>query len=155
MNDAAVFELVRRWHDRSRGGRTVLNDPFDKFICLWIAFNAWGAHKTSLGRDVEMIEALKRDPQLKASFDRCNRDTDFSERLSELKGDRIVDDRTGEAVSLDADSSFESVLQVVYKIRCNLFHGRKDPARRRDLKLVSWAYFVLGRVFDAIVRGLG
>jgi len=151
LDDEALARLVRKWFDRSKGGRTNLNEPHDKFICLWIAFNAWGARKTNEDKDGKMIKLLKKDSELRASYERCKKDPEFRDKVAEREGDRIYDDRYGTFVSLDDGMSFRSVLGVIYQIRCNLFHGRKVPDNVRDLELVAWAHAVLSEVFGNVV----
>lgn len=39
----------------------------------------------------------------------------------------------------------EDLLKVIYQIRCNLFHGEKEPINH-DLELISWAYNCLDKL---------
>lgn len=50
-------------------------------------------------------------------------------------------------------SKLEDLLKVVYQIRCNLFHGDKEPYSE-NIKFVSWAYDCLNALTkDTIFRG--
>ena len=44
------------------------------------------------------------------------------------------------------------VLEVIYQIRCNLFHGAKDLEDERDHDLVKLAYDILTELFKKIVE---
>ena len=58
----ALEQLIRRWHERSSSNSVPMDNPFDRFVCLWIAFNAWGSHVTNTEtEDRKMIDRLKQD----------------------------------------------------------------------------------------------
>ena len=44
------------------------------------------------------------------------------------------------------------VLEVIYTIRCNLFHGRKDPEEEQEITYVKWATFLLDHVFNGVMN---
>jgi len=44
------------------------------------------------------------------------------------------------------DGTFESLIETVYQIRCNLFHGRKDSIEK-DFELICISYDVLLPLF--------
>jgi hypothetical protein len=51
-------------------------------------------------------------------------------------------------------SSFGEVLEAIYTIRCNLFHGEKSPNDERDCALVELAFRILSRIFSVVVAKL-
>lgn len=156
-NPRLVRDLVVRWHERSKSNELEVKDIFDRFICLWIAFNAWGNGVTRTDQDAQMIDELARDPQLREVFGRCLKEPGFRERVAEIKGRGIPRyglDRRGMLRTpfvLADETSLDQVLHAAYYIRCNLFHGRKVPSDEWDVILVDWAYFVVGRIFDEII----
>lgn len=49
-----------------------------------------------------------------------------------------------------SDSDLKNVLEMIYALRCNLFHGGKvTNPDRADRKLISWAYTSLGKLMTA------
>lgn len=52
--------------------------------------------------------------------------------------------------SADDIERLSCLMRVVYQVRCNLVHGSKDPAIRRDQRLVS----VCTPIVDVVVREL-
>lgn len=48
------------------------------------------------------------------------------------------------------NESLEDFLNVVYKIRCNFFHGDKEPIRV-DIELIGWAYDCLNELLEGII----
>ena len=49
---------------------------------------------------------------------------------------------------------FSKLLEVIYVIRNNLFHGHKSPDDRRDEKLVTLAYDILSPLLKPFVEKL-
>ena len=48
-----------------------------------------------------------------------------------------------------------SLIKIIYNIRCNLFHGRKDPCdyeETRDFKLIKLAFFLLAPIVIEYAR---
>jgi hypothetical protein len=43
------------------------------------------------------------------------------------------------------DMQNSTLIEIIYNIRCNLFHGRKDPTdtQNRDFQLIRLAFFLL------------
>ena len=72
--------------------------------------------------------------------------------LKKLKGVPIPTHRSnpGERILRD-ESSLPELLDVIYQVRCNLFHGRKDPAEAGEVELVNRASFILGNLLDKLV----
>ena len=153
-DEKELKSLIRRWYGRAKPGTVTNNDPFDLFICLWIAFNAWGVHETRIEtHDTEMIKALKTNPKLEEAFNRCRDRTDFQEMLLNLKGHKIPTHKESPRfVCLENVTSLPQLLSVLYQIRCNLFHGRKDPEAADEVRLVKRGIFILDTMFDVIMH---
>ncbi|MCJ7455751.1 hypothetical protein MUP07_03280 [Candidatus Bathyarchaeota archaeon] len=150
----SLNSLIRRWYARAKPGTFLVNDPFDNFVCLWLAFNAWGSYVTGIeSNDSDMKNRLKTDPRLVDSFKKHRQDPEFNKKLLQMKSVKIPTHRTApEYVCLNDEESFGEVLEVIYRIRCNLFHGRKDPEEQQERKYVEWAAFVLDHVFNGIMN---
>ena len=43
---AAHQRLIRNWFRRAQGERLLEFDIFDRFVALWIAFDAWGTSRS-------------------------------------------------------------------------------------------------------------
>ena len=55
--------------------------------------------------------------------------------------------------TLTYDGTFSSLMEVLYSIRCNLFHGRKDVGENeKDIQLVSLAYRILLPLFRRYLK---
>jgi hypothetical protein len=136
-----------------------------EFIHSWIGFNAvYGAVTGVTERDrlmnavrrlVQPEEAARILAQVKAASDYFSelppgdmrRDRDHPRfREQSIEDLRIVNDEVAEPVERLAH-----LMSVVYRIRCNLIHGSKDPENVRDRRLVTASQQILGLALDAVL----
>jgi len=139
--------FTERWLQRAERGRVFVDDG-DRFISLWIAFNGW--MKRIFGeavRDSTLLARLKDSEEARIVFEDLKRNkTSFNESLRQLSQYTVADMKYLEDPNKvkKYDGSFESLINVLYQVRCNLFHGRKDiNANKKDIELVSLAYRIL------------
>ena len=135
-------------------------DNADRFISLWIAFNGWlkkeYGEKTS---DKELVKSAKGNKTLKEIFRElsdCNQD--FITNLCKLKGYIVIDMRapSNEQREKRCTGDYESFLDTIYQIRCNLFHGRKNFEENKiDRKLVTLALKLLHPLFKKLLENHG
>lgn len=135
-------------------------DYYNKFGDLWKSFNAWGFNETNLNKDSEMINKLKNNVKLLESFDSCLKDhREYRVILDRLKAAcPVYDERYGDLEhykSIDDIKNFGEVLEVIYQIRCNAFHGKKSPDENRDMLLVSLAYKALIKPYESTLANDG
>ena len=141
------------WLERAERGHRIIDDG-DRFISLWIAFNGWMRGK--FGEDIgdrSQIESVKRLQDFKEVFTQLREDDlAFKESLDKLEGLSVVNMqfRNNREDIYEYDGTFESLIEVIYQVRCNLFHGRKDiDEDKKDIKLVSLAYRLLLPLFKS------
>lgn len=139
--------FAERWLQRAERERVFVDDG-DRFISLWIAFNGWMKRKFGEAiKDSTLLNRLKESEEARIVFKDLRRNkTSFSESLRELSQYTVVDMKHLEDQNKvkKYDGSFESLIDVLYQVRCNLFHGRKDiNANKKDIELVSLAYRIL------------
>ncbi|NQT24655.1 hypothetical protein HQ585_04810 [candidate division KSB1 bacterium] len=143
--------FTHKWLKRAERGQVCVDDG-DRFISLWIAFNGWMRYRFSeeLG-DRYQIESVKKMRDFQEVFDKLNTgNTDFRDCLEDLKKLTVVDMRfKNNREDIDRyDGTYESLIEVIYQVRCNLFHGRKDiDEDKKDIELVSLAYRILLPLF--------
>jgi hypothetical protein len=145
--------FTERWLERTERGQVFVDDG-DRFISLWIAFNGWmrgkfGEDKT----DRCQIDSVKGMWDFKGVFNKIKaEDSDFRGYLKELEKLPVVNMqfKNNREDIYRYDGSFESLIEVIYQVRCNLFHGRKDiDEDEKDIELVSLAYRILLPLFKA------
>lgn len=144
--------FITEWVKRSkrREGKDYI-DMGDKFISLWIAFNAWAKNKFGETKsDSDLIKETINFTEMKDVFRNLKKDDEFQQLLLVLQNYSIADMRYPEEKSkkIKYDGSFKSLVESLYRIRCNLFHGRKNlEANKDDENLVRLAYKILSALF--------
>ena len=139
------------WLERAERERGYIDDG-DRFISLWIAFNGWmrGKFGEDMG-DRRQIESVKGKSDFKRVFNKFKtEDTAFSECLEELEALPVMGMRfrNNREDIYKYDGTFETLIEVIYQVRCNLFHGRKNINEdERDLELVKLSYRILLPLF--------
>ncbi len=143
--------FTEKWLERAERGHRIIDDG-DRFISLWIAFNGWMRGK--FGEDQTdrcQIESVKEMQDFKEVFNNLKiNDPAFKEHLDKLGSLSVVDMRfrNGREEIVRYDGTFESLIEVIYQVRCNLFHGRKDiDEDKKDFELVKLSYQILLPLF--------
>jgi hypothetical protein len=154
MEEREIKNLVKVWHEKGKEERNI----FSKFVFLWFCFNAWLAYKTNEDTDRGMVTCLKRkDPSVSDivhEYDKAFGSSWFKERIQELKRLAPIHDPSGRRtpVNISDISNFDEICEAIYRIRCNLFHGRKIPSNNRDFKLIKVAGNILGKWVGNLVN---
>ena len=148
--------FTERWLERAERdeGRDFV-DIVDKFISLWISFNSW--MRGEFGESItnrRLIEKAKQSEKLKRSFEELKKGSEpFKNNLGAI-GSYTVTDMRGIEPDESYDDTFSKLIEVIYRVRCNLIHGRKDPAQyEKDLELVKLSYAILFPLLTSIVKG--
>lgn len=131
-------ELIVRWYNRSQKRRTKAFTIFDQFISLWVAFNSWGTFVTKQSKDRDMINTIKNNKVLVDRYDSLIKDDQFKNDISRLAKYGILDMRPGyedRLTQIQDQNDFGQVLDAIYQVRCNLFHGQKDIMIPHDREL--------------------
>lgn len=130
-------------------------DEADKFISLWISFNAWLKNEyREDATDRELKDGVKKNEELQSIFNTLlDTSAVFSANINELSSFSIVNMKypnDSNAMRKMERIDFANFIEVVYTIRCNLFHGRKDAADKtgKDYKLICLAYSCLLPLFS-------
>ena len=150
--------FTEKWLQRAERTQRCLDDG-DRFISLWIAFNGWMKGEFGENRsDRDLINKVKKTLTFKDTFIKLKNDSvEFRQNLGELSNYFVLDMRhmDDESKYKKYDGSFESLLGVIYQVRCNLFHGRKNvDDDRKDFELVSLSYNILLPLFKEYLKPL-
>jgi hypothetical protein len=87
-------------------------------------------------------------------YDLKENNSEFKEKLEELSRYRVISMRYPNSISKakDYDGTFDSFIDVIYQIRCNLFHGRKNvDENKTDYDLVTLAFDLLFPLFKKYI----
>ena len=147
--DWGIF--TERWLARAERGRCIIDDG-DRFISLWIAFNGWMRGKFGEAlNDRKQIESVKVMQDFRKIFNQLREENlAFKECLEKLEGLSVVNMqfKQNQEDVYRYDGTFESLIELIYQVRCNLFHGRKDiDEDKKDFELVRLSYRILLPLF--------
>ena len=103
--------------------------------------------------DRNKIQSVKKMQDFEGVFNHLREDNiAFKEYLDKLEGISVagMQSKTNRELVYRYDGTFESLIEVIYQVRCNLFHGRKDINKdKKDIELVKLAYRILLPLFKA------
>src|ERR1035437_5122779 len=148
-SDITKQALIVRWYARSQKHQTKSFNIFDKIISLWVAFNSWGTFVTKQSNDRKMIDELRNNKKLLDSYAVLKREDKFRNDISGFARYGILDMRPSyedRRTRIENQNDFGQILDAVYQVRCNLFHGQKDIMNPHDRELVELSFRILGNV---------
>lgn len=153
MSEAEVKDHIKDWHRNKAKNET---DPFFRFMCHWICFNAWLDHQSGEYRDRAMLDWLKLQTpdasDIVASYEAMKLTTVGNLSLQSLvaMGPILGSKGRGDIKMRDIDDR-DNIIEAIYKIRCNLFHGNKRSSSTRDIKLVTCVNHIMTKWMDDLI----
>ena len=148
-----VLDITRQWYSSAVAEHTIPNDEIARFMALWIGFNALYALKCDATEgDRAQVQALAswtpaRDLHAANLRERSGK---YRAAVLSLAERGVYDFRKRRRVEITDVADLEQVLDAVYQVRCNLFHGHKTPVHLRDRRLVQAALLIV----EAVVKQL-
>lgn len=135
-NPSTAKIIMNNWIEKSES--EIHN--FNKYIALWIAFNAYYSSATNSHYDSASLKILKEKEELKAWYLGIANGDDISNLLPILP---ITNMKSETDVKINSREDFASILETLYQIRNNLFHGSKSDHVERDEEVVKLALPIL------------
>lgn len=143
-------KIIETW--KEKGNKE--NDEFSKFICYWIAFNCWLYTITDEIGDRNALIKLYKKSSTNNKFKKlvCDNKNNLKDKVKNLKEVCPIKNnrKNGCEKTISKADDFEEVMNVIYEIRCNLFHGSKSDEDLRDSEVIKGAVPVL----EIIVKNL-
>ena len=140
MNDN-LKNTIDWWILREKKLSKKAYDPFVRFFIYYMCLDAHMVSGSGADNDSQKLDWLKdTNNPLKQLF--VNKEFNTSDLGGLMQYPRIEDMRPnhrGEYKDLQDISNFNQVIDFIYQIRCNLFHGQKSPANDKDSTLVECA----------------
>ena len=95
--------------------------------------------------DLTLIKRFYEDKYWNDIFKKVNKKSDFNKYFKELKSLCPVENSQNQRKVSITNDNLEDVIKVIYRVRCNLFHGRKNPndVSSRDFKLIDASFRLL------------
>lgn len=120
-------------------------DHFIKFFIMYMCLDAWVTSESGLDRDDQKLQWLiESDNGLRHYWDSTPHKKAPLQGLKKIG--RVEDMRPnhrGEYKYLSDIDDFRQVVEFIYQVRCNLFHGGKSPVNTNDEILVTLSFRVL------------
>lgn len=149
--------LIYSWYKKSTE-----EDYFSKFIFLDLAFVALLRKKYFVNSkiDRDAIKAIKKADKIKSTyleFIKKDREIEatFEALIRELKKEPLknVSRNNGkiEELSIKDKEDWENLIEFIYTVRNNLFHGEKNPEEFRDWSMVYYAYGLLKPLVEILI----
>jgi len=157
INQSNYDQLIFSWYKRSTE-----EDYFSKFIFLYLDFNASLMKKFFVNsrEDRQEIESLKKADKIKETYFsliEINREivVSFESLIIELQGKHLRNTSRNkgeikEIIIKDAQD-WSNLIEFVYTVRNNLFHGTKNPEEFRDWSMVCYAYILLKPLAEIMI----
>lgn len=128
------------------------SNKFSKFICYWISFNCWLYTKTGECADRKALNKLYKNQSLYQKFTDLVKENeavfkDFK-NVCPIENNR----NSGRIKELKNIYDFKENIDVIYEIRCNLFHGSKVDKDERDVEVIKASTPVLGLIVKNICK---
>lgn len=150
MNDKEKRELKDKivwWKIRADHMDSVRTKEFCRFFIYYMCFDAWITAESGADSDRDKIKWFKNnDSCLKKSLGVSSQVRGLLTALKNhgpIKDMRPNHNRHDRKVSLNQINNMNELIDVIYQIRCNLFHGSKNPDNPDDANLVSCAGDIL------------
>lgn len=149
-----IKELIRSWYHNKAKNET---EPFYKFLCLWICFNAWLDFSSEKNTDAEMINWLVSSTAVSSdlirSYENMSITTVGRQHLENLVSFSPIKDARGDraGIVIASTNDRENIIRAIYRVRCNLFHGGKQLNNSRDIKLINCVNGVLGKWIPELI----
>lgn len=126
------------------------DDPLMRFFSYYLCLNILMAKLSEEELDSKMKDWVKRNRSiLNDAYQSALRDDSFQAAIHKLIGECPVKrmrrrrQQQSEESTMANLNDFGGLVDVLYRIRCNLFHGEKDSMNPRDVKLVELAASIL------------
>jgi len=141
--DENIKTLIGWW--KLKGQRE--SDPFIRFFFFYVCLDAWITAESGQDIDTEKIKwFLKHVNCLKSKWPDIQSSV-IKSWLANLKNLSPIEDmrrnHRGRKVYLNDTENLEEIIKFIYQIRCNLFHGSKNPMDSRDATLVELSGVIL------------
>jgi hypothetical protein len=153
-------DIARIWFHRAE---VIQDDDFDRFISMWVSFNAlYGQFHTNERSERDAIDTFVTsniaNKQCLGNALSSSSALYFRNRMVRIHRGKYPDTSHYMGIlndaSLDAQEHVRAVLQIIYSVRCNLFHGRKLYTDESERIVVRHAASVLEKLLRAYRGGV-
>ncbi len=146
-------EIITNWVKISRQQAFETNDVFFRFMSLWIAFNAYFTFKYGNIRDTEKPQRFAQEQKTgKRHQELLQTDSVYENGVATIAEKGVTELKSRKHYTIADTRDLCQVMDCIYTIRCNLFHGNKLTDDLRDQKLVAASLAILDKLAEIITR---
>ena len=146
-----AWAAAKQWLLFSQSNTDPKRTPqFFQFVSTWIGFNALYSTDRKRGNPEPIVVSQFAFEQLERHhLHLLESDQEYIQALEYLQIRPVKNMRTGKPVEITDRKDIHQVADCLYAVRCNLFHGDKDPGELRDQTVVDRASVVLSHLLTA------
>ena len=166
LPESQVLERADQWILKAKQEP----DQFNRFMSFWVAYNMIYGIYTKRVKPKESITWFDREKAIRTTIllkDSCHLKSDLVHLASELydrtsvfreeywKRNDTTSLRQHLISSLRNDNfeyTLETILKILYKIRCNLFHGEKSYYDYNQRQLLEVCNVILDKILQETIR---
>jgi hypothetical protein len=153
-------DYAAHWLERSIGLTVETNlgtDPFLRFMYAWVGFNALYADKEStVGGDRNQVRSFAGDAhlvQIHKTLLRGDHVLEYPQSVDVIAERGVTNLRNGHVCTIRKSKPLPDVLECIYQVRCNCFHGGKEAGNARDRALVTASFVVVANLLSHYMGG--
>ena len=151
MSNIEIISKIKSWRDAAND----YEDYFIKFALEYFVFNAllritYFPNRDGV-KDRNLINRLKQDSECK-SYILKNTKEWINEFRKELNRKPLKNLTKNKNLRLESLEDWDNLVEGVYWIRNNLFHGYKSPGDERDQHLVKIGYHLVSEFNDYMLK---
>jgi len=144
-----VAQLFKHWYNR--GCQESSGADGVRFFYFYLCLNIVMASESGEEIDAKMIKWIKVNPNsVRAAFNQLLKAKNQMfltalQGLQELTNQKPLESNlpSKAPIIIQDHCRFDEIIDVVYRIRCNLFHGTKNPDQKRDMMLLHYSTDIL------------
>jgi hypothetical protein len=143
-------KLIRNWHEKA-----TTEDYFSKFVFEYLAFAAIIRKYFNIESksDRDAVNRLKGNKVIEGEY-LLKIQKELNENLNKLinylNGNPV---KNGDKeIQIQNEEDWPNMVELIYSVRNNLFHGGKDPDDARDKLLVENAYKLLRPLVEILLN---
>jgi hypothetical protein len=151
-------KIIQDWFSLANGNNIDSSDVFFRFVAAWVGFNAFYTYhysrRNKSGRinDGQLVKKCAEHADLITNHVwLIDNDSKYLNAVHILKEKGVWDTQNREISYISSTRDLSEVLNCVYRVRCNLFHGGKIPTDVRDKTLVEAAHVITSRTVECII----
>lgn len=129
------------------------SDPFVRFIASWIAFNSIYESLFPNNKEYIQIDNISNYQELLDAHSQLLSIAFYENAIDYIAIAGVYDNRSGRQKTVDQARSLNRVIEAIYQIRCNLFHGSKDRSNDRDRELCIAGFVVITNLISFAATG--